>query len=272
MVLKAETRIGCSGWSYKSWDGPFYPGGTQQGDYLDFYASVFDTVEIDSTFYSIPPQNSARKWERSTPPGFQFSPKLPGEITHDRRLRNTSLAMEKFMEAISPIRGKTGIVLAQLPPSLNYEDSFMDFQNFIEDLPAGWRFAVEFRENSWFRESVYKILEDHNVTMAWSEIPMARNPARTTSDQVYLRLVGDRAISESSFGAIRRNMNPVIEMWAGRLKALGDDIKKVYVYSNNHFQGFGPGTVNLFRHALGLDPVRWPESYHRIPDNQKTLF
>ncbi len=268
----AEIRIGCSGWSYRAWDGPFYPKGMQPGDYLEFYSTVFGTVEIDSTFYSIPPQNSVKKWDKSAQEGFQFSPKLPREITHERRLRNAALVMEQFMMSIAPLRRKAGVVLIQLPPSMNYDESSIDFRNFIEDLPNDWQFAVEFRHNSWFREDVYKIMEDNNVTMAWSEIPMAKNPARTTSDRVYLRLVGDRAIDESSFGSIIRDMNPVMELWAGKVKSLGDDIKKVYVYSNNHFQGFGPGTVNLFRKALGLDPVKWPESYQKVPGNQKTLF
>lgn len=268
----SEIRIGCSGWSYKAWNGPFYPTGIQPGDYLDFYSSVFDTVEIDSTFYSIPPQNSVRHWDKSTPPGFLFCPKLPMDITHERRLRNVAAPMDHFLQSIAPIREKTGLILAQFPPSMTFEDSFMDFHNFIEDLPDNWSFAVEFRDNSWFIDKVFKLLEDHNVTLAWSEIPMAENPGRTTSDHVYMRLVGDRAIDESSFGSIQRNMGPVLEMWAGKVKSLGDDIKKVYVYSNNHFQGFGPGTVNQFRKALGLDPVRWPESYRRIPGNQKTLF
>ncbi len=268
----SDIMVGCSGWSYKAWDGPFYPRGTQPEDYLEFYSSVFDTVEIDSTFYSIPPQNSARKWNKSTPPGFKLSPKLPREITHERRLRSTSLLMEQFMESIYPIKEKIGMVLVQLPPSMNYDESFLDFQNFISDLPAGLKFAVEFRDNSWFKDSVYKFLVENNVTMAWSEIPMARNPPVVTSDHIYLRLVGDRQINENSFGSILRNMNPVIEAWANEVKSLGDDIKKIYVYSNNHFQGFGPGTVNLFRNALGLEPVKWPEFYHRIPDNQRTLF
>ncbi len=267
-----DLKVGCSGWSYRAWDGPFYPKGIQPGDYLDFYSSVFDTVEIDSTFYSIPPQNSARKWHKSTPPGFKFSPKLPQEITHEHRLRSTSLIMEQFMESIYPIREKIGMMLIQLPPSMKHDNSVWDFQNFISDLPAGFRFAVEFRDNSWFRDSVYDFLEENHVTIAWSEIPMARNPAVVTSDHIYLRLVGDREINESSFGSIVRNMNPVIEMWAGKVKSLGDDIRKVYVYSNNHFQGFGPGTVNLFRSAMGFEPAKWPESYHKAPDNQRTLF
>lgn len=267
-----EIRMGCSGWSYRIWEGPFYPKGVQPGDYLEFYASVFDTVEIDSTFYSIPPLNSVRKWVKCTPADFLFSPKLPREITHERKLRNTTLLMDSFTNSLEPIKNKTGDVLIQLPPSLTYDEGIIDFSNFLDDLPNGWKFAVEFRENSWFNDRLYKILEDHNVTMAWSEIPMAKNPAVTTSDNVYLRLVGDRAINEKSFGSILRNMNPVMEMWAANIRSLGDDIKRVFVYSNNHFQGFGPGTVNLFRQTLGVEPVRWPETYHKVPDNQKTLF
>lgn len=267
-----EIMVGCSGWSYQAWDGPFYPRGLKQGDYLEFYSEVFGTVEIDSTFYSIPPEKSVLKWKNSTPPGFRFSPKVPREITHDMKLRNTTLQMERFIERMEPLGPKIAMFLIQLPPFLKYEEGFADMKNFVEDLPGGWPFAVEFRDNSWFRDDVYRTLEDGNVTMAWSEIPMASCPAITTTDTVYLRLVGDRKIQEDSFGSIQRNMNPALEKWAGRLKALGDDIRKAYVYSNNHFQGFGPGTVNLFRSALGLDPVKWPETYHRVPDNQRTLF
>lgn len=263
--------FGCSGWSYKAWIGPFYPVGSEPKEFLKFYSKAFRTVEIDSTFYSIPGKETVRRWVENTPDDFVFSPKVPRSITHDNRLLNVELLMEKFIDVIGDLGHKMGMILVQLPPSFSFQEGFERLGDFLDLLPEKFEFAVEFRNETWFNEDLYELLRGRKITMAWTEVPMTSNPGILTSDSVYLRLVGDRTIREENFGTIRRNRDGEMKMWSNRLTLAGDDIKKAYVYSNNHFQGFGPGTVNLFRKAMGMDEISFNE-LRRPGNNQTTLF
>ena len=269
-----EYRIGCSGWSYKAWSGSFYPATAKAGDFLSLYSRVFDTVEIDSTFYSIPPASVVSNWAKVVPNGFLFSSKMPGKITHENRLTNVEVLLDKFLESIGNLGNKLAIILIQLPPSFSYQRDFHSLKGFLEILPNEFEYAVEFRHPSFFRDDVYTTLEKSNVTLAWSEIPMTKNPGVSTSPKAYLRLVGDRSIKDEDFGRIQKDRDHEMTGWAEKLKAARDDIEKAYVYSNNHFQGFGPGTANMFLSKLGI-----PESdLNMLLDKkenssiQKTLF
>ena len=246
--------------------GPFYPKGTRSSDFLKAYSKVFDTVEIDSTFYRPPSNSMIDSWRGSTPEGFLFCPKVPKEITHDLRFRNANKPMNSFLDSIRELKEKLGLVLMQLPPSITYSQGREDLSGFMDSLPADLGFAIEFRDNSWFRDDVYELLRNHSVTMAWSEVPYVNTPAVLTTSTVYLRLVGDRSLSEESFGKVRRDMSTVIDKWSRVLNERKYSLDHVFAFANNHFQGFGPATVNSLRIGLGMEPVDWADR------NQKTLF
>src|SRR6185503_3378486 len=108
--------LGTQGWNYEGCTGPFYPRGASSKELLSLYSRVFDTVEIDSTFYANPPESSVKGWAARTPPGFQFAVKLPSEITHKNRLRDSSEPLNRFAERIRTLGEKLGCVLIQLPP------------------------------------------------------------------------------------------------------------------------------------------------------------
>lgn len=274
MIHVKETRIGCSGWSYNAWVGPFYPRGSKPTDYLKLYSRVFDTVEIDSTFYSAPSDIVVNNWFKNTPDGFIFCPKMQNDVTHKNKLKNVDIILEKFLESVKRLKSKLGMILIQLPPAFSFEDDMESLKEFLPLLPDKLEFAVEFRNNSMFTEPVYKLLEDYNITLAWSEIPMAKNPGVLTTDKVYLRLVGDRTIKESQFGKVQRNSDEEIEVWSGRVKKQRDDIEKVYIYSNNHFQGFGPATANIMYRKLGLEERKFTriQDFIQSETGQRTLF
>lgn len=269
-----DYRIGCSGWSYKGWVGPFYPSRAKAGDFLKLYSKVLDTVEIDSTFYNTPGEFTVTNWKNSTPDDFVFSPKMPRQITHDNKLFNVEVLLDKFLGVIRNLGTKLGVILIQFPPSFTYDTGNENMKSFLKMLPSDLSFAIEFRHSSWFKEDVYSNLEKNNVTLAWSEIPVVKNPAVSTSSKIYLRLVGDRTISEENFGYLQKDKTEEINRWAKRLEERKDDISKAYIYSNNHFQGFGPGTVNLVREAIGLPLLDWASSInsHETEKHQKTLF
>lgn len=116
----AEMRIGCSGWSYPSWVGPFYPKGTPQTSWLQHYAKAFDYVEVDSTFYSIPSPFRVKKWFQATPDNFRFTAKLPKFITHDKAFYNVDMELELFYSAMAPLKEKLLCLLIQIskPPAM----------------------------------------------------------------------------------------------------------------------------------------------------------
>jgi uncharacterized protein YecE (DUF72 family) len=110
--------IGCSGWSYSSWQGPFYPLNIENSQWLRYYSQVFDFVEIDSTFYRMPNPFMVKNWYKRTPDNFRFTAKFPKIITHDKRLKNVQKELEYFLESISGVEEKILALLIQLPPSL----------------------------------------------------------------------------------------------------------------------------------------------------------
>jgi uncharacterized protein YecE (DUF72 family) len=266
-----DLYLGCSGWSYDAWVGPFYPSGAKQSDFLRLYSRVFNAVEIDSTFYRLPGKDMVRNWTRATPDEFIFTAKMPKQVTHDNRLEQFDKILQTFLSSMRLLGKKLGCILVQLPPSFSYEDSWKVFKDFVSVLPSDLEFAVEFRSQDWFKDEVYSFLKDRKMTLVWSEIPYAESPSVLTTDAAYLRLVGDRSIGEEQFGKVVKERSADVAKWAKMLKQ--SQPNRVFAFSNNHFQGFAPATVNLLRRELGLDPVDWQKeiSSYKSP-GQLSLF
>lgn len=266
-------RVGCSGWSYKGWLGTFYPSGTKPSKYLSLYSRVFDTVEIDSTFYSIPKPETVKTWADSVPEDFVFTAKLPKIITHERRLVGADMQLTYFLESIRNLGDKRGIILIQFPHSFNIEGGFEALKSFLKKLPGDFEFAVEFREQSWFVEQTYDLLREYGITLAWSETPFASVPDKIVTGSIYLRLVGDRNIDESQFGRVLRDKDAEIKSWSERIESFKGKVGNAFIFTNNHFQGFGPATANNFRKALGMEERYWPELMKNdLEKGQKSIF
>ena len=266
-------KIGCSGWSYKQWVGPFYPPGTRPEEYLRLYAKVFDAVEIDSTFYGIPSLETVERWYKSTPENFTFCPKFPQEITHVNRGNSLEVTIQKFLRSIDPLKKKLGPVLIQFPSSFKYPFGAEKLRKILNLLPGGYRFALEFRDNSWFNESIISDITARDLVVAWSDGPFIRDKSPLTSDSIYLRLVGDRSIKENEFGQVKFDRHDRIEAWAEKIKESLEEIMDFVVFVNNHFQGFSPATVNAFRSVIGLQPVNWDSIFKKDkPDAGRSLF
>ncbi len=268
-----DLRIGCSGWSYKGWVGTFYPSGARPADYLELYSRAFSTVEIDSTFYATPDAETVRKWYGKTPDDFLFAAKMPKVITHERRLSNVEIHLGYFLDSIGKLKDKLGAVLIQFPHGFSRQDGFEKLRDFLKILPTDIGFAVEFRHDSWFDEDVYSALSESGVALAWSEVPMTSSSTYLTTDTAYIRLVGDRSIDGKDFGTVQKDRSEVLEKWAIALKERRDVIDHTFVFSNNHFQGFGPATANFFRKAMGLNGIDWTAAMGRgNSERQKSLF
>ena len=261
-------RIGCSGWSYADWVGPFYPKNTEPQDYLSLYSQVFDCVEIDSTFYRAPYPTMVQQWYNNTPTGFTFTPKIPKRITHDQHLEDVTSYLSFFLRTLDPLNEKLGPFLIQLPPSFKLPKHEKALANFINELNPKYRYAVEFRHKSWFNPETEKLLESKNVCQAWSINQYLTTPAAVTSDIVYLRMVGSREITE--FKGIQKDQTETMQTWKKSLKDIEGSVKDRFIFFNNHFAGFGPASANEFRRLMGLVEVDWSTLKGTGP--QKTLF
>ncbi len=226
--------MGTCGWSYDEWEGVFYPGG--RTNKLRYYADVFETAEVDSSFYAMPAPKTVFGWIRQSPRGFIFSMKLPKEVTHDRRLSLRDGAeepLERFLKLIQPLRGsgRMGVLLAQLPPSLRKDMDLLE--RFLGVLPLDlYRFAVEFRHSSWWGEDTWRLLRRFGVANTIVDEPLLPGEPVVTAKHAYVRWHGrgSRVWYDYRYG------EKELQEWAAKIGGL---TKKVptYAYWNNHFHG-----------------------------------
>jgi uncharacterized protein YecE (DUF72 family) len=258
-------HIGCSGWSYTSWKGPFYPPNLENSDWLRFYSQVFDYVEIDSSFYRIPNQFMVKNWVKRTPDNFRFTAKFPKVITHDKYLVDVEEDVERFLENIEPLEKKTLALLIQLPPSIEIMSGLEGLRNLLPLLDDRFRYAVEVRHPSWFQDLAYNFFADNNLCLVWSQLAKIRTPPIVTTDLLYVRLIGDRSIDEKDFGKIQYDRVSEMSNWAneiknvemGKGKGRRSEVRDAMIAANNHYAGFGPGTVNIFRNMVGISELSW---------------
>jgi uncharacterized protein YecE (DUF72 family) len=262
--------VGCSGWSYTAWQGPFYPSDMKNSRWLEFYSKVFDYVEIDSTFYNIPSILTVKKWLKKTQDNFRFTAKFPKVITHDKRLKNVDNELELFFKAISPLYDKTLALLIQLPPSMEIMEGLQRLRELVHILDNRFRYAVEVRHHSWFQDLAYNFFANNNICMVWSQIVGIRTPPIVTTDFLYLRFIGDRSLQEKDFGRIQKHRTPEMRKWVNRIKRAernnGEENKRLslaIVAANNHYAGFGPASANIFRRMVGLTEVLWEQNSKR---------
>jgi uncharacterized protein YecE (DUF72 family) len=266
--------IGCSGWSYSAWKGPFYPPNLENSDWLRYYSNVFDYVEIDSSFYRIPNQFMIKNWFKKTPDNFRFTAKFPKIITHDKHLVDVEEEVELFLRNIKPLHDKTLALLIQLPPSMQITPGLEGLRQLIPLLDERFRYAVEVRHQSWFQDLAYNFFANNNLCMVWSQLAGIRTPPIVTTDFLYVRFIGDRSIDESDFGKVQKDRVLEMNKWAGRIKRVKQDrgrsssnsnssgkeeISLAIVAANNHYAGFGPGTANMFRKMVGMSEVSWTD-------------
>jgi uncharacterized protein YecE (DUF72 family) len=267
--------IGCSGWSYSSWQGPFYPKGIENSKWLKYYSKVFNYVEIDSSFYRIPNEFMVKNWYKRTPENFRFTAKFPKTITHDKRLSNfDEEQLDYFFESISELREKLLTLLIQLPPSMDIVEGLSALRNILPYLDKGFRYAVEVRHRSWFQDLAYNFFRNNGMCPVWSQLAEIRTPPIVTSDLVYVRLIGDRSIQEKDLGHIQIDRIKEMKKVARNFRKDSDDynlsgVKFSIVAANNHYAGFGPDTVNIFRQLLGLEEVKWGDEFVSTDDLEK---
>jgi uncharacterized protein YecE (DUF72 family) len=224
---------------------------------LTFYSKIFDYVEIDSTFYNIPSQPTVKNWNKRTPNNFRFTVKFPKIITHEKRFRDVEKELSQFYENMEPLKDKILSLLIQLPPSYELKEGLDTFRNYDFFFDDTFRYAIEVRHSSWFNELAYNMFRNSKISLVWSQMDVLQTPPVITTDFIYLRLIGDRSIQESNFGKLQRDRSLEMKGWADKISRLEEREKSLkigIVAANNHYGGFGPGTVNKFREMLNLEP------------------
>jgi uncharacterized protein YecE (DUF72 family) len=223
--------IGCSGWNYADWREVVYPKGLAQSRWLEHYATLFDTVEVNSTFYRLPKRDSVARWVEQTPHDFVFAVKSSRYLTHIRRLRDLGGGVARFYERIEPLAGtpKMGPVLWQLPANFPRDDERL--RQALAALPDG-RHAFEFRHESWFRPEVYDLLRDCGIALVIGDHPERPFQAHElTTDWTFIRF---------HYGSRGRNGNyseTELEQWAERIDGWRRRAE-VYAYFNNDWRGY----------------------------------
>lgn len=255
----AEFRLGAQGWSYPGWMGPFYPHGAKAGELLSIYARAFSTVEIDSTFYAIPAEPIVAGWRDQVPQGFVFALKVPQEVTHEKRLVDVEQKMGRFLHRVQGLGDRLGPLLLQMSPDFRAGDANRKvLRRFLETLPEGFRWAVEFRQPQWVTPETMEILRGRGVAMTlvdgrWIKrgvmLDLALEP---TADFAYVRWMGaPRRMGDRPQTDRARE----IGAWVEALKVVGGRVNTVYGYVSNEFQGHAPASVRQLQKHLGLPVV-----------------
>jgi len=237
----SEIRVGCSGWSYEDWRGRLYPREMASRRWLERYAEVFDTVEVNATFYRLPTTRAVERWAAETPPGFRFAIKASRYATHVRRLRDLGAAFERLRERIGALEGagKLGPFLWQLPERFHRDDDRLAAA--LAALPSG-RHAFELRHESWFVPEVYAILRAHDAALVVAHSARRALPdGERTAAWAYVRL---------HHGARGRRGNyseSELRRWARRIRTQRGD---TYVFFNNDWEGFAVRNALRLRQLL----------------------
>ena len=238
-------RIGCSGWNYQDWRERVYPKGCPPSRWLPYYATLFDTVEVNSTFYRLASPKAVATWVEQTPPDFLFTLKASRYLTHIKRLSDLGQGIRRYYDSVEPLVGnpKLGPVLWQLPENFHRDDERL--ASALEALPEG-RHCFEFRHKSWFADDVYELLREHGVALVIGDHP--ERPFQTyemTADWTFVRFHYGKRGRRGNYSETE------LETWAERIAGWRKKVE-VLAYFNNDWEGFAVKNGLWMRKALAV--------------------
>ena len=259
--------LGTSGWSYKEWIGPFYA--KTDKSMLRAYTRIFNTVEIDSTFYRYPSKGTVMGWTRYSPEGFVYTAKLPGLITHEKKLslpEGIEQDMQRFIELMEPLSlsGKLGCILIQLPPKFSYRPK--ELEDFFKVLPSQVRFAVEFRDRAWIRPETWSLLEKYRVAYTIVDEPLLPPEMHFTSNIAYFRWHGRGTRPWYDYQYSLQELEP----WAPKVREAASKVEKIYGYFNNHYHGYAVENCLQVMEMLGTIEAKQVEAKKRVENYLQT--
>jgi uncharacterized protein YecE (DUF72 family) len=262
MAPEPDIRLGTSAFTAAGWEEAFYPAGMKPAEYLSYYATKFDTVEVDSTFYRTPAISTVQGWYAKTPPGFLFAAKVPQTITHEKVLADCDEEFHLFLKAMDCLGEKLGPLLLQFgyfnKKAFPGVSEFLGrLAPFLKKLPKGYRFAVEIRNKTWLVPPFLEALRERHVALALIDQDWMPGPQQLfarldpiTADFAYVRWLGDRkGIEEKTkvWNKLIVDRTADLRDWVDVLKKVSERKIQILAFANNHYAGFGPGTLEEFR-------------------------
>lgn len=262
MTAETEIRLGTSAFTAAGWESAFYPPGMKPSEYLSYYATQFDTVEVDSTFYRTPAISTVKGWYAKTPPGFLFAAKVPQIITHEKALRDCDQDVKQYLQAMDCLGEKLGPLLFQFgyfnkKAFAGVAEFLARLVPFLKKLPKGYRFALEIRNKNWLVPEFVDALRERHVALALVDHVWMPRPRQLfekfdpiTADFAYVRWIGDRkGIEEKTKTWTKTILDRGADLteWVEVLKPVHKRKIQILAFANNHYAGYGPGTIEQFR-------------------------
>jgi len=274
--------VGTSSWSSPDWCGGFYPENTPPGEMISVYSRTLRTVEIDATWHSMPTRTMVEAWRSRTPAGFIFSAKVPKVISHDKYLQDCEADLKAFLSVMSGLGDRLGPLVLQFPYVAKGKDpdeyaTGADFlsrlRRFVPLLPQEFRWGIEIRNSRWVGTELLDLLRSRGISLVFIDyytmdpLPkLAHRPEVFTAPFVYIRFLGnhkemDTAVKRAREEGTRRrdweslilDRTPQMKNWIGPMRERVKMQVPVYVYFNNHYAGYAPGSVELFAKLYNSD-------------------
>jgi uncharacterized protein YecE (DUF72 family) len=228
--MAGRARVGCSGYQYRDWRGLVYPEKLPQKRWFEHYATLFDTVELNTTFYRLPTPEAVEAWAAAAPAGFEYALKLGQFGSHRMKLRDAASWLPNHLDRVCRLGRSLGPTLVQLPPRWKRNvERLEEFFAAVDAQAPSLRWAVELREPSWLHDDVFEVLRRHGAALCVHDL-LADHPFLLTTDWTYLRFHGPAALERKYWG---RYGPARLRPWAERIAACLDAGHDVYAYFNN---------------------------------------
>lgn len=240
--MDAQYYIGCSGFYYSAWRKHFYPSDIKPKEWLHYYNTIFNTVELNSTFYKLPKLADLQKYYAATDGAFCFSVKMSKYVSHIKRLKDCAQEISDFHALIEEgLHDKLACVLYQMPPSFHYNEENIER---ILNIPSSPSNVIEFRHASWWNEDIYATLRKHNITMCNVDFPHMPVPMADTSNNFYMRMHGNPILFKSEY-----SMDDLIAL----AEAIPAHTVNNYIYFNNTYFDAGYTNAAQLKQVLDID-------------------
>jgi len=243
-MKKGEIHIGTSGWKYKHWDNTFYPTEVKGDAQLAYYATLFNTVELNNSFYRQPSISNFLNWKEAVPKDFSYAVKANRFFTHMKKLKVEANDVYDFIDKVNHLGEKLGPILFQLPPSWKINLDRLAY--FLNLLPKGYRYVFEFRNATWYNKAIYELLATKNVAFCIYELDGHLSPLTVTADFVYIRLHGPGAKYQGSY------QDKDLETWVTFMRQQTDAGKDVFVYFDNDQAGYAAFNAKRMLELIGV--------------------
>ena len=245
MARRGKIHIGCSGWNYQHWRGRFYPKGQPVREWFEFYAQVFDSVEINNTFYQLPDARIFKAWRRQAPEDFIYAVKASRYLTHQKKLKDARAPLKKLLDRVQFLEEHLGPILYQLPSRwrLNTER----LTSFLDLLPEDLIHVFEVRDQSWMVEEVFQILRERGVSFCTHDFSGLDVPRRAVGPVAYVRLHGPGKKYQGGYS------EPMLRSWWNWMEKQVRSGKDLYVYFNNDADAHAVRDAQRLMQKAGLN-------------------